>query len=242
MRTFSLSLLLLLSTLPGLSQEGFSLEGTVGSGTNRSPQVFVLWLEGKTHFNDFLSAGLGLGLWQSGYKDTWIETYDDLTATHFRLSDNQTLPALSLSVRGDWPLFNLGIKPLRLFLEPQIIGMPFTGRTVKLEENYLLSLDPNANPPTYTPRALNPTFDGDYPISGKPQLGWGVRTGLAFQLNAHVDYFLSGSYTSLDPFESMKGTVLNARERGVTINLDGYRPQRPLFFVNLGFAYRFQQP
>lgn len=242
MKTLGVCFLLLVSTLPCLGQEGFSLEGTVGSGMSRSPQAFSLWLEGKSHFNSYLSAGIGLGLWQTGYKDTWISTNNDLTATHYRLSDNQTLPALSLSVRGEWPLIDLKDQPLRVFLEPQLLGLPYTGRTIRLEENYLLPLDPNANPPTYTPRPNNPTYEGSYTFSGNFQLGWALRGGLAYQMNERIDYFLSVSYQSVDPFAVLKNRTLSPHEGTTTINLDAYRPQKPLLFLHLGFAYRFDQP
>jgi hypothetical protein len=240
MKTLGVCLLLLVGSLPCLGQESYSLEGTVGSGMSSSPQAYTLWLEGKTHFSPYLSAGIGLGLWQTGYKDTWITDHDDVKATHYRLSDFQTIPALSLSVRGEYPLINLGDQPLRLFLEPQLIGLPYTGRTVKLEENYLLFLDPNANPPTYKPRPVDPTYEGSYKYSGGIQLGWALKGGLAYQMNERVDYFLSVSYQSIDPFASLKNQTLATREDGVTIDLDTYRPQKPFLFLHLGFAYRFE--
>lgn len=242
MRTLNLYLLFLLCAPFTYGQEGYSLEGTVGSGMSRSPQAFSLWLEGKSHFNPYLSAGIGLGLWQTGYEDTWISTYNDLSATHYRLSDNQTIPALSLSVRGEIPLFNLGNQPLRLFLEPQLIALPVNSRTVKLEENYLLSLDPNANPPTYTPRAVNPVYEGVYPLSGTFQLGWALKGGFVYERSEHLDYILALSHQATDPFAVLKNKTLTAHERGITINLDKYRPKKPLLFVHLGFAYRFKQP
>lgn len=229
----------LLCVASGMTQERFSVEGTVGSATNRGVQVFPLWLEGKWHLSSNLAAGVGVCLWQSGFKDEWFTPYNDETATEFSLSDNQTTPGFNLSVRGEWPLLKTVDRSLRLFIEPQLIVLPFTDRSLHLEEHYLVAQDPAAEHPSYVPRPVDPFHETQFNLQGSFHLGWSLRMGIAFSINEHVDYFLSIDPTSVDPFAAWKHKTLTTHERGTHIQLDAYRPDRRLFLLHLGFAYRF---
>ena len=176
MKRLFVLLSLLAMTGFGFAQNGFGLDGTVGLSDASNGQIYSMQLEGRMQWNDYLSTSVGVSLWNSGYKNGWREDYTDNTATMFRLSDNQTVPGLQLNTRGQLPLFNVSNHSVRLFVEPSLYFMPFSGRTVNLNETHLLKkVDSGTGNITYEERTVDPISESSLKSDSHSRFFWDVH-------------------------------------------------------------------
>jgi hypothetical protein len=236
-RCFVLLMLLSLAAL-GFAQNGFELEGTVGTAYNDQNQVYSMQLDGRMQWNDYFSTGIGLSLWNSGYKDSWLESTSVNTSTFFRLSDNQTIPGIQLSLRGQYPLFKVWNHPVHLFVEPRLYFLPFSARTVFLNETYLNKIMDGENE-TYIERATDPTYKTIFKSACFPRFFWGLQGGFLINLKENIDLALSYGYTNMDLFKDLRNRSIQGHENLVDYPLNAYFPKKDLFLLNVGFIYKF---
>jgi hypothetical protein len=239
MRRLPTLFLLLLMGVPLWSQESFSLEGTVGS-TLGTPETYSISMVGRLHVNKIVSVGGGVGLWNSGYTSSWLEEYDNQTATSFRLSDNQTVPSFQLNIRGETPLMSVDNKPLHAFIEPGLVFLPSTRRTITLAETYFTgTLNPLTNEMEYSERSLQPKYSNQLTTNDKYLLGWELKGGLSLFVSEQVACALSCAYQHIDLFQQLNTTALNTHETNEPVELQRFSPQTNRFQLQLSFIYLF---
>ncbi len=239
MRQLLFLLILFLTSVPLWSQESFSLEGTIGSDVG-SPETYSISMVGRLHFNNTLSAGAGVGLWNSGFASNWSEEYGDQTATLFRISDTQTVPSFQVNVRGERPLCTLGNKPLNIFIEPGLYFLPSTGRTVTLSETYYTgTLNPATNKLDYTERSVNPIYSKLLGTDNKPLFGWELKGGLSLEVKENIACSFSCAYQQLDLFQSLKTSSMYTHETNERIELNRFSPRIGRIQLQLSFVYLF---
>jgi len=238
--TFILFLFLSLSGI-GFAQKGFGLDGILGTVNNSNNQVYSLFLESRMQFNDYFSTSLGLGLWNSGYKDSWFEAYtNDKTATMFRLTDNQTIPGIQLNLRGQFPLFRVSDRLVKLFVEPRLFFLPFSARTVHLNETYLeTEVNSETGNEYYVKRNVDPIYEGTLKSDCVPRFYWGLQGGFLVNLNEDIDLSISYGYSNLDLFRDLRGLSIKGHEVDTYYELDPYFSEKHLLQLNVGFIYNF---
>jgi len=239
MRRLISLLVLFLTGLSIWSQESYSLEGTVGTATD-NPESYSLFLGGRIHFNTTLSAGIGLGLWNSGYASTWFEEYTNQTATLFRLSDNQTAPSFTVNLRGERPLITVVNMPLHVFVEPGVYFLPSTGRTVLLSENYFVGTpDPLTSLMNYELRSVAPTFSTRLVTDSKPVFGWELKGGLSLKVTDNVACSFSCAYQQVDLFRTLRNSTVSTHESNEAIELEHFFPNTGRIQLQVNFMYLF---
>lgn len=240
MRRLPTLFLLLLLGIPLWSQESFSLEGTVGN-TFGTPEAYSLTMVGRMHVNNTFSVGAGVGLWNSGFESNWSEKYtNDQTATSFRLSDNQTVPSFQVNLRGETPLLTVGNKPLHVFIEPGLIFLPSTRRTITLSETYYSgTLNPITSEMEYSERSAQSRYSNQFTTDDKPLLGWELKGGLSLHVSDNVACAFSCAYQQIDLFQMLKTTALNTHETNEPIELQRYAPRTNRFQLQVSFIYLF---
>lgn len=237
MRQLLTLFLLLLMGVPLWSQNRFSLEGTVGN-TVGTPETYSLSMVGRLNFSTALSAGIGVGIWNSGFSSNWLEEYDNQTATVFRISSNQTVPSFQVNLRGKTPLFTLSSKPIRFFIEPALHFLPITRRSVALSETYYTgTLNPVTNTLEYDERSLNPRFSTPLVTNKKSLFGWEVKGGLTVDVDDNMACAISCAYQHIDLFHTLRTAELTTHESNETIELQRFSPALGRFQLQLSFMY-----
>lgn len=226
---FSFSLLLLACN--GFAQKGFGIDGSIGMGYNGGDLVYPLLLEGRVQFNDYLSLNLGLGLWNSGLKDSWhVDT--EITSTIYKLSSNKTLPSLQLSTRGQIPVFTYRGKDIRFFVEPTLFFLPFSAQKATLKgELFNKETNDLTNVVTYTPTGQ--TTNVSLKSECHPRLYGGVQAGLMVDLTDNIDLAVSYGYTNMDLFKDLRGGSISGFQLNSTLPRANLQLFKIGFLVNL---------
>jgi len=237
MKQISLSIVLLLLTMNSFAQKGFGVDGSIGIGRNDGDLVYPLLLEGRMQLNNYLSVNLGLGLWNSGLKDSWKEDNPDTkVSTLYRLSSNKTLPSLQLGTRLQAPVFTFKDKEIRLFVEPKLYFLPFSAQTVTLREVYY---DMKSLPDGITYTEQEGTSKSESIKSESyPRFYGGIQVGFAFELMENIDLAISYGYTNMDLFKDLRGTSIqdqSLKER----SLNPYLPRTDLQQLSVSFLVNF---
>jgi len=208
MKHFMVSMLFLTMTLSCFSQKGFGIDGSISAGYNGSDQIYSLLLEGRIQWNDYFSTNLGLSLWNSGWQDSWkYDDPDSNNSTYFRLSDSQTIPAAQLGLRGQVPVFKIGNRQVKLFAEPKLFFMPFSARTVNLNEEYFTRETTGSGDEIYT--RTGETDNTSMKSDCNPRLWGGIHGGLSMEIIENVDLDVSYGYTNMDLFKDLRGLKIN---------------------------------
>jgi len=231
MKHFVVLLALLGTTTLSFGQKGFGLDGTMGFGLNGSEMINPLLLEGRVQWNDFVSTNLGLGLWNSGYKAIW-NTESGTTATIYKLTDNQALPTVQLSLKGQYPIGYFLERELKLFVEPKMIFLPFSARTSYLNELYY-TISYNGSEKIVTPGPSEDNVTTSYKSGCKPRLYYGIQLGLLVNVYENFDLSLSYGYTNIDLFMDLRGQSIKGFE------LNNYLPVKGMQLINLSLQYNF---
>jgi len=232
MKRILLAFLLVSLTCNGFAQKGFGLDGTIGMGRNGGDLVYPFLVEGRIQFNDYFSMNLGLGLWNSGFKDSW-EKPDQNTSTLYTISSNKTLPSMQLSMRGQVPVFNYKNKQIRLFAEPKLYFLPFSAQTVTLKEVYFNRVTDN-NP-------FIPTGKSDLSSMKSechPRFYGGLQVGFAYEIAEDIDLAVSYGYTNMDLFKDLRGRTMTDKS-SIAWSFDDRLPRKDLQQLNIGFLINF---
>lgn len=239
MKQISLSIVLLLLTMNSFAQKGFGIDGSIGIGRNEGDLVYPLLLEGRMQFNDYLSVNLGLGLWNSGLKDSWkIDDENTKVSTLYRLSSNKTLPSLQFGTRVQAPVFTLKDKEIRLFVEPKLYFLPFSAQTVTLREVYFdMKTNSLTNDITYTEQE-GTSKSSSMKSESFPRLYGGVQVGFAFELMENIDLAISYGYTNMDLFKDLRGASIQDQSFRQW-SLNPHLPRTDLQQLNVSFLVNF---
>jgi hypothetical protein len=237
MKKIQLSLVFLLLAMSSFAQKGFGVDGSFGVGYNGGDLTYPILLEGRMQFNNYLSVNLGIGLWNSGFKDNWQEDATG-TSTLYLLSSDKTLPSLQLSTRGQIPLFNYKNQQFRFFVEPKLYFLPFSARSADLREIYYsLKVDEDSGEKIYTPtgKSDNTSMKSE----SNPRLYGGLQVGFSFELIQDVDLSISYEYTNMDLFKDLRGqTIKDSNSKD--LSLDEHLPTRKdLQLIKVGFLFNF---
>lgn len=223
--------ILFVLSLNSSAQKGFGIDGSLGFGQNGGEMVNPILLEGRVQWNDYFSTNLGVGLWNSGYKDSWkIDQTESFTL--YRLSDNKTLPSMQLSMRGQFPVFKFNEKTVRLFVEPKLYFLPFSARTVNLMEIYY-EKKTDALTGAITYKETGDPLKTSLKSECHPRLYGGIQGGLSIELMENFDLALSYGYTNLDLFKDLRGQSIN------DFSLDNYLPGSDLHLINISLLVHF---
>jgi Outer membrane protein beta-barrel domain len=239
MKQIPLLFFLLLLAMNSFAQKGFGVDGSIGIGRNEGDLVYPLLLEGRMQFNDYLSVNLGLGLWNSGLKDSWNEDEPEANfSTLYRLSSNKTLPSLQLGTRGQVPVFTLKDREIRLFVEPKLYFLPFSAQTVTLREVYYdMNTNSLTNEITYTEQKGTSKSES-MKSESHPRLYGGVQVGFAFELMENIDLAISYGYTNMDLFKDLRGTSIQDQSlKGRPLN--PHLPRTDLQQLSVSFLVNF---
>lgn len=212
------------------AQSNFGVEGSIGFGRNGGELVNSILMDGRLTFNEYLSSSLGIGLWNSGYKNSWKEG-DETNFTIRHLSDGKALPTIQLGLKANVKLFEIQHKPIAFFAEPKLYFLPFSGRTSNLNEVY------------YTIDPVESALSGEnvYDISGtalyhfksasKPALYYGIQAGVTTILDKSMSVGIGLGYTNLDLFKDLRDKTLH----GVALNT--HLPEKGLTTLFITFSY-----
>lgn len=235
MKRILFSIMVLTLTANSFAQKGFGVDGSLGFGFNGGQTVYPILLEGRVQWNDYLSTNLGVGLWNSGFKNTWKA--DQLsTATLYMLSDNQTVPSLQLSLRGQLPVFKMFERTVNLFAEPRLYFLPFSKRTVNMEEVFYNKTTDAIGNVTYS--ATGVTQSSDMNSESHPRLYAGIQGGLSVELINNVDLSLSYGYIKMDLFNELRG-LNNESWPLKNSSFDYYLPRKDLHTINIGICVHY---
>jgi len=209
-----IGLLLVVFSLSAQAQEGFSLEGTPGLSNPDKAQINSLLISGRYHWNPYVSTSIGIGLWNSGFKDSWLAPNDDLTAIFYKLTDNQTVPAIQWDVELRCPLL---IPSIKLFVAPNLTLLSVTDRKVTLTKTYLIQeTDPESQGIRYIPRNTDPVEQSSLETSSHSNLYPGFRTGIYLPLTKNMAVSLGCQFSKINLFYSLKNQSIDG------VSLDPY--------------------
>ncbi len=230
-------LFLLLAGIDGLcAQTWIGAEGGFGLSHNGGEPINNLHISGRLHFNEALSTSLGIGLWNTGLRDTWkVENDVAKTFTLHRLREGKAMPTLQWGLRGSMPLVKIHRLPFRLYAEPYLTFLPFSSKTVtNVESNFVL--DPVAtaaqgkdvyvasgNPQTFTLKTSN-----------DPKLYYGLQLGVSTELKNQLFLDLGIGYSNLDLFNSLRNQTLHG------VSLNNHLPRKGLTILSLTLSYGVQ--
>jgi hypothetical protein len=220
------------------SQIGFGLDGTLGVGFNDKETVNPILLEGRVQWNNYFSTNIGIGLWNSGYKDSWKDEGSS-TLNLYHLNDNKALPTLQVSLRGQAPILKIGNKTIKIFVEPTLYFLPFSARTTTLEYKHFTATS-GTSEYDFTDGSkfwkYDQTNSGSISLESdnSPHLYYGIQGGLSMNIYKDFDFCLGYGYTNIDLFRSLRGQTI-----GVA-NLNDHLPKEgmTLFSVSLRYNYR----
>jgi len=232
MKRIFLAFLLVPLTCNGFAQKGFGLDGTIGMGRNGGDLVYPFLIEGRIQFNDYFSMNLGLGLWNSGFKDSW-DDQKTITSTLYTISSNKTLPSVQLSMRGQVPVFNYKNKQVRFFAEPKLYFLPFSAQTVTLKEVYYKL---EADNTTFTPTGKSDL--SRMKSECHPRLYGGLQVGFAYEIAEDIDLAISYGYTNMDLFKDLRGRTMTDKSSNAW-SFDDRLPRKDLQQINVGFLINF---
>jgi len=227
---FSFALFLLAGD--GFAQKGFGVDGSIGLGRNNGDPVYPLLIEGRIQLNNYFSANFGLGLWNSGFKDSWEGNKTPTTATLLQMSSDKTLPTLQFGPRAQVPVFSINDKKVRFFVEPKLYFLPFSAQTVDLKKTYYnITTNALTGDEIYTPTGV--TENASMKSECHPRLYGGFQTGLSIELVENMDFAISYGYTNMDLFKDLRGQSLDG------ILMDGHLPKTDLQLINLSIRVNF---
>jgi hypothetical protein len=220
------------------SQSEFGLDGTLGVGFNDGEAVNPILLEGRVQWNDYFSSNIGVGLWNSGYKNSW-KSEGTSTLDIYHLSDNKALPTVQISLRGQVPIFKIQEKTVKLFIEPKMYFLPFSARTAKLEYTHFTETT-EASSYDYTDGSrfwkYNQANSGEQSLKSdcNPRLYYGIQGGFSMEIYKNFDFGIGYGYTNIDLFRDLRGKTLKVA------NLDDYLPKEgmKLLTISLRYSYR----
>jgi hypothetical protein len=221
---------LILTTAIVSAQTRFAGEGRFSMTLNSGEKQQSLLLNGRLFLNDFISSSLGLGLWNSGYQDEWKES-DENSLTIFKLKDGKALPTIQFGVQAQIPLLKINQHPLKFFIEPYTVFLPFSGRTSKVEELYYtkdLVASSAAGEDIYN---YTDSKSFSYKSDSNPRLYYGLQAGFTTILKDQLNIGLGLGYTSLDLFKDLRGQTLH------TIPLDKHLPREGMMTLSLTLNY-----
>jgi hypothetical protein len=235
MKRILLSIFLLPLVVNSFAQKGYGLDGSLSFGFNGGQTVYPILLEGRIQWDDYFSTNFGLGLWNSGFKNTW-KVDQTTTATLYRLSDNQTVPSLQLSSKGQFPVFKILDRTVSLFAEPKLYFLPFSARTVNMEEVYYSRTTDAIGNVTYT--ATGDFQNSNMKSESHSRLFGGIQAGLSIELIDNVDFALSYGYTKMDLFKELRG-LNNENWPLKNSSLDYYLPSKDLQMISVGICVHY---
>jgi len=222
-----LALTLMLSSWFSHAQKGFGVDGTLGLGYNGGDLVYPLLMEGRVQWNDYLSTNLGVGIWNSGLKESWTtENLVASTAIISRLSNNETLPSLQLSTRGQIPVFKINNRTIRFFVEPKLYFLPFSARTVTLQDIYYnRKIDAISGKVSYEETGI--TVKNSLKSACNPRMYVGIQSGLIVEVFNNIDFALSYGLTNLDLFRDLRNRTIR------DLPLNPYLPKKEMQLVGI---------
>jgi hypothetical protein len=218
------------------AQTWLGAEGSFGLSYNGGEPINAIQLSGRLHVNDYLSSNLGIGLWNTGLKETWKDMSGDAqTFTLKRLREGKAIPTLHWGLRGEMPLLKVKRLPISLFVEPSLIFLPFSSKTPTIEEVYY-TLDPietaNQGTNVYKPTGSSQLFT--LQTTNNPKLYYGVQLGVSTELKNQMYLGLGVGYSNLDLFNSLRNQTLHG------VSLNDHLPRKGLTTVSLTLSYSVQ--
>lgn len=228
----SLVLWALLSvTTISVAQKGFGLDGTLGLGLNGSETINPLLLEGRVHWNDYVSTSLGLGLWNGGYKSVWnAETGS--TATIYKLTDNKALPTIQLGFKGQFPIGNYLGRDFKVFVEPKLMYLPFSARTTYLNELFY-TITYEGTEKVYTPGPSEDNVKTALKSDCHGRFYYGLQGGISVNIIDNFDLSLGYGFTNIDLFKDLRGRSIKG------FNLDSYLPDPGMQLISITLQYNY---
>ena len=224
--------LLSLATV-SFGQKGFGLDGSLGFGLNGSEIINPILLEGRVQWNDYLSTNLGLGLWNSGFKTVW-NTEIGTNATIYKLIDNKALPSIQLSFKGQCPIGNFFGHDFKIFVEPKLIFLPFSGRTTYLNELfYTINTDGEK-----IPGPSEDNFQTSLKSDCHARFYYGIQGGLSVNILDNFDLSVGYGYSNIDLFKDLRGKSIHGSVSDFNLDDKGL-PVPGMKLVNITLHYNF---
>ena len=235
MKRILLSVFIFALTSNSFAQKGFGFDGSLSYGYNGGQTVYPLLLEGFVQWNDYLSTNLGLGLWNSGYKSSWMSD-QTTTSILYMLNDDQTVPSLQLGCKGQLPVFKLFKRTVCLFAKPKLYFLPFSARTVDMQEAYYSRNTDILGHVTYS--ATGEVQSSEMKSASHPRIYGGIQGGLSIELVNNVDFELSYEYTNMDLFKELRGANNEAwpLKNG---SFDYYLPRKSIQMISIGICVHY---
>jgi hypothetical protein len=232
MKRILFSTILLALACTGQAQKGFGLDGSLGFGLNGGELVNPLLLEGRIQWDDHFSSNLGLGLWNSGYKQVW-KAGNETSFTIFHLSDSKPLPSVQLSSKAQVEVFRLLGRSVRFYAEPKLIFLPFSARTSMLEEDYYISDVVASAAAGETVYKLSSSAQNTYKSECHPRFYYGLQGGLSTEVYENFDLSIGFGYTNMDLFKDLRGQSLHG------VSLDNYLPRSGITLISISLLYHY---
>lgn len=233
MRILLTVFLMTLVALNSSAIEGFGIEGNLGLNFKENSEDYFPSIDGRIYLNKKLSASLGIGLFNSGFKKEWTdETTASTTFTSFRLSSNSTRPTLNLGFRAGLPLFKISEHKVSVYAEPKLIYMPFNSRNFDL---YQFEVERVTNPATGE-ITYNESEDPDYFIlegSSVQSLFYNISAGVSVDLKDNLELSLGYSFSNIDLFKNYRQSKIN------NIQLNEHLPVKKLSFPVIGIRVNY---
>jgi hypothetical protein len=214
-------------------QQGFGLDGSLGFGLNGSEMINPIFLEGRVQWNDNLSTNLGLGLWNSGFKSVWSSEAGN-TATIYKITDNKALPSVQLSMKGQLPLGRFLNHDWKIFAEPRLIFLPFSGRTTYLNELYY-TIETDG---TKTANPSEDNYQRSLNSDCHPRFYYSIGCGVSVDLWEDADLSIGYARSDIDLFKDLRGTAIQGSTTNFPLDDKGL-PKPGLHLITVSLNYHF---
>jgi hypothetical protein len=213
--------------------EGYGIEGNVGLNFKENSEDYFPSIDGRIYLKKNISASIGIGLFNSGFKKEWSdETATTTNFTSYRLSCNSTKPTLNIGFRLGLPIVEISDHMLSVFAEPKLIYMPFNTRNFDL---YSFEVERKTNPVTGE-ITYEESEDPDYYIlegtSGQ-SLFYTISTGISIDLKDNFELSLGYSFSNIDLFKNHRQSSINS------IQLNDHLPVKKLSFPIIGIRVNY---
>lgn len=229
-KTFIL-VLFLTTFLIAKSQNGFGLEGSAGLGLDKNQDATQMLITGRDYINENMSLGLGIGLWNSGFKRNWsAET--DKTAIIYKLSNSNTTPLINLSLRYSLPLASFQSHEIRFFLEPSVNLLPALSGDALLTETHFTIQNVNGEK-IITPDTPDKNKEYSYKSKTTQALYYQLQGGFSVALKENLNLNLGYGFSSMDLFKQLRGQSLSG------FSLNNYLPKKNIQLITIGLQYRY---
>jgi hypothetical protein len=228
---FLISLLTVAASVSAVN--GFGLEGNLVTGFSGKEVYYNPSIDGRVYFNDCFSAGIGLGILNSGVKDAWSnETENSTTFTSFRLSSNTTTPTLNVSLRGQLPLFKLYGHMISFYAEPKLIYIPLSKRQIDLYKySFKKEIDSSTGEITYT--QIGDTENSNVTSPNHHNIYGSISGGFSVEIKDDFELSIGYGYTNIDVFRYDRNENING------IGLADHLPGAGFQFLNIGFRFNY---